>query len=383
MSRGRAIARERAPLCHPTRLYQVLHAAHKSPQWLAGHLRIPASLPQSWCWNLDLPPAPMRQRVEALLAAHGLANDHLWSLLDVSTLKPAHLHLVADQDTDASTSLTEPPMEFVPREYLTQPELERFGLSADPFDGPENPEDIFLSTPIRAAEAILWDAVKRRQIVIFTGEPGAGKSTLIRRAYGSARRQKQVRFLSAASLNRKKVTHASLATAILRDLTGRETSSMGQEQRDELLRTTLADQRGVFPCLLLDEAHHLSNDALLAIKHVWDSHTLFRQLGVVLVGHPILGQRMTADPVIREFTMRARVVELLPFDAATTGAYLDWRFARAGGSAKASEIFSASALELLAKRGRYPLLINNLAIRALRAAAPTGRTVEAEHLGRI
>lgn len=280
-------------------------------------------------------------------------------------------------------------MEFISREYLTQQELERFGvpvdtltgLRPDPFDNPENPEDVFRPPLLRAAEDILWDAVKRKQIVIFTGEPGAGKSTLIRRAYGTARRQKQVRFLSTATLNRKRLTHTSLVTALLRDLTGKDTSNMSQEQRDELLRNTLAEQRGVFPCLLIDEAHHLSNEALLAIKHVWDSHTLFRQLAVVLVGHPSLSHRMATDPVIREFTMRARVVEMPVFDGPTTAAYLEWRFARVG--VKAGEIFPGPTCELLGRRGRYPLLINNLAIRAMRAAAPTGRVVEPEHLGRI
>lgn len=362
-----------------------LQAAGVSQRALARELDIPLSTLGQWLNGRFPPSSPDGiERLRAWLDAHEM-GDLLHVPSPESGGRRAHLRLLPTPPPTPEPE--EEKMEIISREYLTQQELERFqipvdpstGERPDPFDGPEDPTDIFLSPSIRAAEAILWEAVKKKQIVIFTGEPGAGKSTLVRRAYGQARRQKQMRFLSCATLNRSRVTHATLVTAMLRDLVGRDTSHLSQEQRDELLRVTLADLRGVFPVLFLDEAHHLSNQALLAIKHVWDSHTLFRQLAVVLVGHPTLAARMNSDAQIREFTMRARVVELPAFDAPTTQAYLDWRFSRV----RAKPEFTPAAVELLARRGRYPLLIHNLAIRAMRAAAPTGRVVEAEHLGRV
>ena len=184
--------------------------------------------------------------------------------------------------------------------------------------------------------------------------------------------------MSPGTNDRKKITHKTLSTVILRDLIGRETASMSQEARDDLLRSTLASQRGVYPVLFIDEAHNLSADALLAIKHIWDSHALFRQLSVVLVGQPHLADRLTADVRVRELTVRARLVELPPMDTATTQAYLDWRFARV----HAKNVFTPAAVDLLSKRGRYPQDIHNLAVRAMKLAAPTSQVVEAEHVGR-
>lgn len=386
----RRLAQSAPATAGPTNLYEILRTANSSPQWLASALRLDLGIVLNWCWGLDLPPEPVRAQVEQLLAREGLDVGALWLPLDRSQLKPL-LRLVPPQEDspageEASTPDKEDVMEVVSREVLTQAELKRFGIPenallgecADPFDEPEDPTNTFRSPQLQACEAVLWEAVRKKQILVFVGDPGAGKSTLIRRAYGNARREKQMRFLSCARLNRAKLTHDTLTVAILRDLVGRDTSGLAAEQRDELLRSTLAELRGVFPVLLLDEAHHLSNQALLAIKHIWDSHTMFRQLAVVLVGHKSLAERLAGDAAVRELTMRARIIELPAFDGPTCQAYLEWRFKRVG----APQPFTPAACEVLARRGRYPLMVNNLAIRAMRAAAPTGRVVEAEHVGR-
>lgn len=278
---------------------------------------------------------------------------------------------------------SEESMETASFEFLPPELLQWFGLPDDPFFGPENPEAIFLSPKLLSLESALILAIRRRQIVALTGPAGSGKSTLLRRLHGRYLSDAHVKLMSPASLDRAKLSAASLATAIIRDLTGQDTSGWGSERRSELLRTTLEDQgrQRLLPVLFVDEAHHLPNDALLAVKQTWDSHTLFRQLSVILVGQEPLAQRLKATPALRELTGRTMLLQM-PALTDQAGDYLRWRFSQVGGDADAC--FDAGAYKALGARGEHPLWLNNLAVRAMRYAASLGdNRVTLAHVGRI
>lgn len=273
----------------------------------------------------------------------------------------------------------DPPVQ-TPREYLELEDLKAWQLDEDPFDDPDNPETIYRPPSLARIDNAMKMAVRRFEIIAVTGGPGSGKSTLLRAFYGRAGREKRIRLVSPASLDRQRITAAALSTAILRDLTGKECGSMTMERRSEMLRTCLADQgaAGISPVMIIDEAHLLSTKALLAIKQVWDSHTMFRQLSVFLIGQLLLKERLLHDPDIRELTGRTRILEIPRTDA---GEYLRWRFARVG--ANADEVFEPSAYKALTAMAEYPLWINNKAVAAMRYAAELGEPkVEAVHVGR-
>lgn len=275
-------------------------------------------------------------------------------------------------------------METVPREYLTPDTLVHFGLAEDPFADAESPEDVFLPPRLQLVENALLKTIQRRQIIVLVGPPGAGKSTLLRRLYGRCGREKKVRLIAPASLDRSRITHAALSVAILRDLIGRETASSSMEGRSELLRRTLADQTdaGLFPALLIDEGHKLKVEALLALKQLWDSHTMFKQLAVIVIGQLPLKRTLLQNPDVRELTMRAQIVELGKMDAEEVGSYLNWRLARVGDR-RGADVFAADAVAALCTRGEHPLAINNLAVRAMAYARSLGdRVVTATHVGR-
>lgn len=285
--------------------------------------------------------------------------------------------------TPRATIPEEPPVQTTSHADLEPADLAHFGLDDDPFDSPEDPEDVFLSATIKHIEKTCINAIRRWKIVAIAGAPGGGKSTIIRRLTGRARSDSNVRVIAPSSLQRGRITHAALGVAALRDLIGKDTSSYSMEARSELLRSTLADQTeaGVHPVLLIDEAHHLKVDALLAIKQLWDSHTLHNQLAVILVGQPQLAATLRREPAVRELTGRTRIFELPPMGE-DTPAYLRWRFARVG--ADADKVFDAGAYKQLAIRGEYALWINNLAIYAMQCARGLGdRQVTAEHVGRV
>lgn len=359
-----------------------------SKKSFASKLKADVRTIQRWC-NSGVTPVPtLWERACTILLEAGVSDlSDPWTVTeDTEEVELAQvIRPVNSQPVQVpKTAPQEGPMEIASREPLTLETLAHFGLDEehDPFQEPEDPEDIFQSNRLIRIERALILAIQRHQIVVVCGPAGSGKSTLLRRLYGRLGKDKRVRLIAPASLDRRRVTHAALSVAIIRDLTGKDTSSLSMEARSELLRTTLEEQdrNCIYPALIIDEAHLLSNDALLAIKQLWDSHTLFRQLGIILIGQELLKARLRTDPAIKELTGRTQIIDLPPMGV-DTAEYLRWRFARVG--ANADTIFDAGAYEALAVRGEHALWINNLASNALRYAHGVGdERVSATHVGR-
>ncbi len=369
------------PDAPPATLDELLYALRITLRQLSAETGIATRVMRRWRAGTVGPSPRHREALDAWLRARGSSLDELSLIPEapMATLTVLSTRRPAASPTDPVTP--EEPMDIATLELLHPAALEYFNLPSDPFDTPENPEDIYLSPAIRRVEAMLLAGIKRRQIVAVVGDPGAGKSTIVRRLYGRVVGEKQIRMVAPASLDRRKITSSAIAVAIIRDLTGRETSSWSMEQRSELLRTTLEDmgRNSITPVLLIDEAHHLSPAALIALKQVWDSHTLWKQLAVILVGQLPLRDALRTRPDLREVAGRTLLVELPSLVDA--GDYLRWRFSRVGGAA--DKAFDASAYKALAIRAEYPLWVNNLAVRAMLYAHSVGDTqVTAAHIGR-
>lgn len=363
-------------------LREVLRSARIQTQEFAAGVGVSERTGRRWLCEL-----PASAHADVLHWARGVGLEVCVKKALDQTLTPDDLPRGFIAAPPPSTK-EEETMEITSREFLEPEELAHFGLAADPFDDAEDPEDVYLSPRLQAVERALNTAIQRRQIVALVGDPGSGKSTLLRRLYGRCAREQRVRLIAPASLDRRRVSHAALGTAILRDLIQKDTSSWAMEPRSELLRQTLADQvaAGLFPVLLIDEAHLLRPEALLAIKHLWDSHTLFRQLAVLMVGQMPLASRLKSDPALRELTGRTRILPLGVLGD-EVGPYLRWRFARVGSpatpSASADQVFDASAIKALGVRGEMPLWVNNAAVLAMRYAHRVGdERVTANHVGR-
>ncbi len=277
----------------------------------------------------------------------------------------------------------EEPVMITTREYLTPDELDHFGLDVDPFED-EMPDDLYMPKGLAGIEAAVIRGIRGRKIIAMVGPPGSGKSALVRRLWAISEREKRVKLIAPALMDRRKVTLTTLSVAILRDLIQRDTSNMHAEGRAQLLRQTLQAEldAGQYPVVFIDEAHDLRDDALIAVKRLWDSHVLFRQLAVILVGQAPLAGRLRSDPTLAELAGRTQVLEVPAWGEDAVGAYLAWRLARIG-CADASRIFTAPAVKAIASRADRPLWINNVAVLAMRQARLVGdQTVVPTHVGR-
>lgn len=353
---------------------------------LARGVGVDPSTVTRWVSGRTTPPFELRERVDRWLQERGIDPVLAWlpeePMKDQITLpsKP-NLRLVTEEE---APTVQEDPDMTICRQVLDHEDLDFFNLEDDPFTTFGQPDEIWMPSSLVRIEKAILRAIKTREIVALVGPAGAGKSTLLRRVWAAQGRNERIRLLSCASLDRKAVTSAALATAVLRDLIERNTSNMSQEERSELLRKTLLEQdaNGFFPALMLDEAHHLRIDTLLAVKQLWDSHTLFRMLAVLLVGQTTLATTLRQDPRVRELAGRTHIIEMPAFGPEQVGEYLCWRFGAVHADAK--RVFDAEAIRAIASRAHEPLWINNVAIAAMRYAHQIGDAkVLASHVGRV
>src|SRR5690606_8849615 len=167
--------------------------------------------------------------------------------------------------------------------------VQYFGLRAAPFTKELDDDELWLPPSRQAVVDGLCEAIVDRDSVLLTGEPGVGKTSILRSLrhrldHGSVRltychnatlgRRDFYRQLSLALGLSSKATAAALFYAV---------STHVQE---------LAKERQ-HPVFLLDEAHLLHQDTLdhlhILLNYAWDSRSL---LSLVLVGLPELDDRL-------------------------------------------------------------------------------------------
>lgn len=361
-----------------------------------------------WAAGDAVPQPGRRARVAKALAKLGLSYGAVFGAFAAAAngpRKPPELRLVttsphpararAGQASDSDDSDPTPPEETPPMpdrhglELLDPEDMDHFQLQADPFEEAE-PGELWLPPHLERLERGLLRAFGARRISALVAPAGSGKTTILRRVHAQALRSSKMRILFCSTLDRSQISHATLATAILRDLRGRDEAGrerdyggMAGEARSELLRRTLDDeeQAGRLPILLIDEAHRMPNKGLIAIKELWDSAGFQRKLSVLLVGQSDLEDRLRKDPAVQELLGRTQILRL-PALGEHVGDYLRWRFARV--SADADAVFTPAAMKAIGTRAEHPMWVNNLAVLAMRYAALSGADiVDAIHVGRV
>ncbi|MBI1397081.1 MAG: AAA family ATPase [Betaproteobacteria bacterium] len=340
-------------------------------------------------------PEGFRRAVNAVLAARNLSPSAAWRRKKNA---PGGEVPSREQRTGRSGQLRGDPRQprtsrkastmNVIREPLGHDVLRHFGLQADPFLAIPDARHVWTNPTLETLRQIILTAAQRQQILAITGDYGSGKSTLFRAAMIQMLGDPHYRLILPERVDRRSMTATDLVVAVIEELGGADRPIPRESaRRDKLARMLLARaaQRGEWPVLAIDEAHDLPSGFFIALKRLWDSGLLFRNLAVIICGSSWtdekrthgLRQKIELNDGLKEFAERCQLVDLGD-QRKHMPDYLSWRLAQAGASV--DQIFEDDAVATIVTRGGTPLLTDNLAARAMREAFNDGsRRVKAVH----
>jgi len=237
-----------------------------------------------------------------------------------------------------------------------------YGFKERPFSKTPDPRFLFMSKGHREALVRLLYAVEERDLILFTGEIGCGKTTLSRRLMDELNdagyriilfvnpRLTPMEFLRALALRLDVDVPAAGKTDLL-------------EQIGAALYSFY--ERDLCPVLVVDEAqlvpHRETFDEIrLLTNFQLDDQNL---LSVVLMGQPELRKRLAHrvyEPLRQRIGMQ---FNLRPLDLEETAGYLDFRLTTAGGEAGLFE--PGAVARIYEYSGGIPRKINHAASLAL------------------
>lgn len=242
--------------------------------------------------------------------------------------------------------------------------LEHFGLQAPPFSKEIEASHFWVPSSREAVVDELVEACQERGHALLTGEPGVGKTCVLR-----ALRHRlpdagfRLTYCHNATLGRRDF-YRQLCLAL--GLSPKATAAAVFYEVSSHVQQ-LGEER-IHPVFLLDEAHLLHQDVLdhlhILANYEWDSQAL---LSVILVGLPEMHERMRLRKnrsLWSRIHTRLHLGEAMPDD---TAEYVGHRLERVGGK---QGIFTSDALAMLheASNGRLRD-VDRLATHALRRAA--------------
>ena len=241
--------------------------------------------------------------------------------------------------------------------------LAHFSLNAAPFSKEIEDAELWVPTSRRRIVDELVEASHDRGHILLTGEPGVGKTCVLR-----ALRHRlphdgfRLTYCSNATLGRRDFyRHVCLALGLSPKATAAAVFYAIHEHVHQL------SSERVHPIFLLDEAHLLHQDVLehlhILANHEWDARAL---LSLVLVGLPEMRDRLALHKNRSLWSRIHTRVNLGEATAADTAEYVVYRMKRAGAD---REVFSSDALSLMHEASRGHLRdLDRIATDALRLA---------------
>jgi general secretion pathway protein A len=247
---------------------------------------------------------------------------------------------------------------------MTAPYLAHFALKDAPFSKEVADGELWLPASKQTVVDTLLEALDERASVVLVGEPGVGKTCVLR-----ALRHRipaagfRLTYCHNATLGRRdfyrQLCHALGLAAVT--TSGSLFYALSRHVEDS------AAER-IHPVFLLDEAHLLHQDTLdhlhILLNYAWDSRAL---LSLILVGLPELRERLALR---RNRSLYSRIHHRLEVSALTpedTTEYLRLRLERAGCT---REVFASDATVLLHEATVGAMRdLDRLATAALRESA--------------
>lgn len=259
--------------------------------------------------------------------------------------------------------------------------LSHFSLKAKPFELLPDPFFVFLSEAHKKALTFLaYGLQEHTGFILFTGEVGTGKTTIIRTLLDKLPDDMVISKVFNTQLN----SHELLR--MINDDFGIESDSTKKNDILRDLNDFLIEQysQGRRSILIIDEAQNLGPEQLEEVRMLSNLETAHSKLlQIILVGQPELRDRLSSPELIQ---LRQRILvncHLSPLTAEETRHYILYRLEQAGNRQAIS--WHPGVLDRIhsATRG-IPRLINILCdYILLDAFSSSSRRITLEHLESI
>lgn len=206
--------------------------------------------------------------------------------------------------------------------------LSAFGLTREPFSKEVEDHELWLPPSKREVVETVANAIEQRRHVLITGEPGAGKTAVLRAVrHALPATRYHLTYCHNATLGRRDF-YRQLCRAI--GLSTKATAAAVFDALNDYV-LELANDRKRHPVFMMDECHLMRDDMLdhlhILQNYGWDSKPI---LSMVLIGLPELHERLSRRrhrSLMSRIHHRVTVDPLLPDD---TAAYLSHRLQQAG-----------------------------------------------------